>query len=86
MSASRIPTVAPVLRRAPARRAVVDDLPTPPFPLPMATTCWIRPLSIRASTPAPGRRAGPLPGGDVGRGPAGASFPAMRHCDEAHAI
>src|SRR5487761_901368 len=76
MSASRRPTESPRRRSSDARSAVAVDFPTPPLPLPTATTWWILPLLIRWSTPRLGPRA--VPGGELGEEtgeePAGALF------------
>ena len=46
MSASRTPTVRPRAASAAARFAVIDDLPTPPLPLPTAMTRVVAGTSV----------------------------------------
>ena len=46
MSASSTPTVNPRAASAAARLAVIDDLPTPPFPLPTAITRVVGETSV----------------------------------------
>ena len=46
MSASSTPTVRPRAASAAARLAVIDDLPTPPFPLPTAMTRVVAEISV----------------------------------------
>ena len=46
MSASSTPTVRPRAASAAARFAVIDDLPTPPLPLPTAITRVVAETSV----------------------------------------
>ena len=46
MSASSTPTVRPRAASAAARFAVIDDLPTPPLPLPTAITRVVAEISV----------------------------------------
>ena len=63
MSASSIPTCRPLRASSIASSAVTEDFPTPPLPLPTATTWRMPPLSMRWRSPRAGGRAG-AGGGD----------------------
>ena len=57
MSASRTPTVRPRAASAAARFAVIDDLPTPPLPLPTAMTRVVAGTSVAGADWDARRRA-----------------------------
>ena len=57
MSASSTPTVRPRAASAAARFAVIDDFPTPPFPLPTAITRVVAAISVGGAACAACHRA-----------------------------